>query len=197
MPKRPSSGERPQARSETMALMLDVSVVHLGRLAKEGAIPGPVARGRWDVIATVPAYIAYVEAKAAKRVEGSGGAKSEELQLIKARRQKTEAEHEAQVMKNAVSRGELLPASEVSREIERMVGVTRDRVRAVPSRLGPRLTPELRDTLGLELDEALEELSSARPYHDAIMRDGGSSIVSAAAEVDGVAMGGSGAPAQP
>lgn len=97
-----------------MAAILGVSVQHLGRLAKSGDLPAPLERDRWDVAATVQAFVRYAQG-AAKPGDGSD-AKSEELLLLRERRRKTAADAAAQERENARALGALIEA-EFARQV--------------------------------------------------------------------------------
>lgn len=145
-----------------MARILNVSDVHLGRLAKAGTIPGPVAKGQWDVVAVVQAYVAHLESRGKGSPEG---VKSEELRLIVARREKAEAETEQQRMRNAATRGELLPRSEVDAAVTAAFARVRARVLALPSKLAPvllslRTAAEVRERMAEAVHDALDELAA-------------------------------------
>ena len=197
-----SSGDGPRARTETMARILNVSVVHLGRLAKQGVIPQQVGRGEWDVVAVANAYIRHIEDRVAEKVAKVGDVKSEELQLIRARRLKAEAETEAQTMKNAALRGDLLPRAAVIRAGQEVLARVRARLLAVPVKAAPRVVgrdglPEVEGILKEHVHEALAELAGLEVVADdaaAAAGDDGSGVAGdddAAAPADGERVGGS------
>lgn len=187
-----------------MARILGVSNVWLGKLSKQGALPDPVARGTWDVIATVQAYLRYREellTSAGREV--ASDVKSEELRLTKARREKTEAERDAQAMKNAAMRGELLPRDAVTLAGQAVMALVRARLLAIPTRAAPRLLgvgslPAVKDILAESVHDALAELASIEFVADtaATTRFSGADSdelddgIDAATETDGERMGG-------
>ena len=144
-----------------MARILNVSAVHLGRLAKDGAIPGPIEKGRWDVIAVTNAMLAHIEGKADK----TGDVKSEELRLTIARRIKVEGEISEQEMRNAVTRGDLLLRSDVTAIVTASFARVRARLLAIPSKVAPFLLgvvtlAKLKELIADAVNEALAELAA-------------------------------------
>lgn len=189
----------PVARTETMARILNVSTVHLGRLAKSGTIPEPISRGRWNVIEVVRSYIDNLKAKGDEPAES---VKSEELRLITARREKTEAEAAAQEMKNAQMRGELLLREDVDAVMTATLARVRARLIGVPSKAAPLVMgleapAEAEAVIRKAVYEALKELSETSVsdlggYDDGLVEGAG-----AAAGPDGESVGGRASETQP
>lgn len=157
----PSKSGDPIARTETMARILNISIQHIGRLRKEGAIPSPAAKGRWDVVQTVHAYLDHV--RAGRKGSDDEGIKSEELRLLTVRREKTEEERDAQRLKNAVTRGETVSVADVEREWSSILRGVRARLMTVPSRVhnrAPHLTVQDVAAVDREMRDALTELGN-------------------------------------
>lgn len=144
-----------------MARILGVTEVHLGRLSKSGDVPAPIARGRWDVIATVQGFVSY-KVGAAKPGE-VGDAKSEDLLLVIERRRKTAADADAAERENAIATGELHPSSVCAAKVGMVLARVRTRLLAIPAMFAPaahrtRSVPELEAIMRGAIDEALHEL---------------------------------------
>jgi len=82
----------------------------------------------------------------------------ERARLAKAQADKTE-------MQNAIQRGELLRADLIGDDLERALGVFRERMRSAPSKLAPRVNPEkpalAQALIAEEHDRILAELAKA------------------------------------
>lgn len=155
-------GDAPLVSTQTMARTLNISAVHLGRMVRDGRLPGPVGRGRWNIAAVASAYIADIESRVK---DDLAGVKAEELRLLSARREKAEAETEQQRMKNAEMRAELLPRGEVDSAVTAAFARVRAKVLALPSKMAPvlatmRTVPELREAMAEAIHGALDELSA-------------------------------------
>lgn len=177
-----------------MARILGISEVHLGRLSKAGSLPQPVERGKWNVVQCVQAFLAH---KIAAFEPQGEGVKSEELLLVTARRVKTEAEADAQEMKNALMRRDLLRREDVDAAATAAFARVRARLLAVPPKVAPVVVtdgePAIAErTVRAAIYEALKELSDSTLGdlcgNDYVMvADAG-----AAAGTDGEPMGGPG-----
>lgn len=115
------------------------------------------ARGRFDVSESLRRYLDQLRSQAARAGRPvADDLKEEKLRLATAQADSIE-------LKNAVSRGEMVKASDVERE---WVGILRDvrsTLLAVPSRVGaklPHLTPHDVAELGTEIQSALEALAN-------------------------------------
>lgn len=152
--------ETPKAGTSVMAAILGISVQHLIRMAKEGTLPAQLERGSWDIIETVHAYIAHVKSSSAKE---RGSLKSEELQLLIARKRKTTEDGDAQALKNQQMRREVLMVSDVERTWIGILSMVRSRMLAVTSRIRqrlPHLTAFDADAIDREIRDALTEAAN-------------------------------------
>lgn len=112
--------------------------------------------GRFDVRESVLGYTASLRDRASRigRTPAGGDAdalKAEKLKL-------TAAQREAQEMKNATIRGDLVSADEVKAGWASILTDVRAGMLAIPARL-PELTPDQRAKLDAEIRLALERLS--------------------------------------
>ena len=118
----------------------------------------PVAEdGRIDLRAIV---LLGIEAAAQKR-----GGEALDLTVERARLAKEQAD--AQEMRNAVMRAELVPASQVVRAVSAIIGACRARLLGIPARAAPQIVgiesrSEARDVLAAMVREACAELSQKR-----------------------------------
>ena len=141
-------------KTAAVAALLGITSRRLNQLAEEG-IAVRAGHGSFDAPATVQAYIAHVSGKAA------GKAIELDLDREKARLAKEQADgHE---LRNAQTRGELVPAADVVREWEDIIRTVRSAMLAVPSRCRRRSSTfgaaEI-DIVDREIRDALEALSN-------------------------------------
>lgn len=114
-------------------------------------------RGRFDVRATVRTYGDRLREQAGRAGRPSESGDTYALKVEKLRL--TAAQREAQEMKNAVARGELVSAEDAQRTWTSILVDVRAALLAIPSRL-PELTPEQKVQVDLELRLALERLAN-------------------------------------
>lgn len=136
--------------------LLGVSPAMLTELKNRG-IARHLGRDAWDLAATVRAYCAHLRGTAS----GRGG--EEEVANLTAERARLAREQaDAQALKNAVLRRELVPVAEVAREWGDVLRSIRARILAVPSRVRsalPHLTAADVAVLDRETRAALEDLA--------------------------------------
>lgn len=136
--------------------LLGVSPAMLTELKNRG-IAKHLGRDAWDMAATVRAYCAHLRGTAS----GRGG--EEEVANLTAERARLAREQaDAQALKNAVLRRELVPVAEVAREWGDVLRGIRARILAVPSRVRsalPHLTAADAAVLDREARAALAELA--------------------------------------
>jgi len=189
------SKDSPLARTAMMARIIGVSAVHLGRLAKDEAIPGPVSRGTWNIVAVVQAYLAHERGRAAARGAAEGGVRSEELLLTAARRAKTEAEAEMAAIGLAERRGQLVEVEAVAVAWEGHIARARALLLAMPSRLALPLAGEadpqqIEAMVREEVHAALHELADEGQHDASEPADGESEDLAAAAAPEDEPVGG-------
>ncbi|ODT17499.1 MAG: hypothetical protein ABS35_25710 [Kaistia sp. SCN 65-12] len=118
------------------------------------------SRGRFDVAASTLGYCRHLSAHA--RTAGRPSlASTDELKAERLRL--TRAQADAQELKAAAARREMVPAEEVSREWTSVLRDVRAAVLAVPSRFGaalPHLTANDVAALDIEIRAALEGLAN-------------------------------------
>jgi phage terminase Nu1 subunit (DNA packaging protein) len=140
-----------------LAGLLGVGESTIRALAGEGRLV-KLARGRFDRDASVRRYCEHLRAVAAGRGGPSG---VESLTAERARLAREQADGHA--LKNAVSRGELLPAERVTATWRATLADVRARMLAVPSRVGARLGHLTRDDVAAieaEVRDALREAAN-------------------------------------
>lgn len=143
-----------QLKAAAVAALLGVTTRRLNQLAVEG-VAVRTAPGTFDAPATVQAYIASITGKVA--------GKSASLDLDRERARLACEQADAQGLKNAVSRGEFVPAADVEREWRDIIGTVRAAMLAVPPRCRRRHSAfgaaEV-DIIDREIRDALEALSN-------------------------------------
>ncbi|MFN4153642.1 MAG: DNA packaging protein [Paracoccaceae bacterium] len=133
--------------------LLGIGASRLRTLARDG-VAVRVGNGTYDVRATLARYLEQLRthaARAGRAPEGGDEYKAERVLLVAAQR-------EAQEMKNAVMRGDLVSAEDVTQGWASILTDVRAGVLAVPARLAD-LTPDQRGKLDAEIRLALERLS--------------------------------------
>lgn len=130
------------------------------RQLEQAGIISKLARGKFDLAASVQQYIAWLKANSAESDEELD-LKKEKTLLTRVNRQKVELE--LQIM-----RGELHRSEDVRRVMNDMLGAFRARCLAIPSKMAPRLQGQtdlavIQDTIKKEVYEALTELSDYDP----------------------------------
>ena len=131
-------------------------------LVARGVIPLD-GSGRIDLDAGRLAYCAHLRGVAAGR--SSGG--DDDLDLAAERARLAKAQADAQEMKNAIARAEMVPASQVVRAVSAVIGACRARLLGIPARAAPQIVgiesrSEARDVLAAMVREACAELSQRR-----------------------------------
>lgn len=146
---------------KTISALLLLTDRRVNQLVKEGVIPRS-ERGRYELVPVVQAYIRYLKDRAVK-ADASEGRESPALDLSLERARLAKEQADAQELKNAAARGEMLPAAEVERAWGDILGAVRARMLAVPSRLRQRIghltEPEVH-AVDSEIRDALSELGS-------------------------------------
>ena len=149
------SGLHPVA---TVARVLDLSERRVQQLAREGTIPR-AKHGQYDLIACVQCYIRHLRAVAAGHTSKDG-----DLDLTAERARLAREQADAQALKNAQQRGELIPRERFQPAFGTILSVFQSRMRSVPSRVA-QVLPHLRREEIVRLqelhDEALTELADA------------------------------------
>ncbi|MDP3961294.1 MAG: hypothetical protein Q8Q26_14760 [Pseudorhodobacter sp.] len=136
-----------------LSSFLGLSSSRIRTLAADGVFVRS-GRGRFDVAVSIRRYVARLQdgaARAGRPSEGGEDLKAEKLRL-------TAAQREAQELKNAVTRGDLVSAEDVKQGWASILTDVRAGVLAVPARL-IELSPDQRSKLDLEIRLALERLS--------------------------------------
>ncbi|WP_236045353.1 MULTISPECIES: DNA packaging protein [Pseudooceanicola] len=141
-----------------MCDLLDLSPAALHDLKKRG-IAVHLAHDSYDLTATVTAYVTHLRSIAA-----GWGTADQAAQLTANRARLAKEQADAQAIKNAKARGELLDAADIERRWSDVLRQVRARIMAVPSRLRsdvPDLPPETIAALDRTLRTALTELGNA------------------------------------
>jgi len=136
--------------------LLGLSSGALADLKKRG-IAVHLGHDAYDLEATVRAYVTHLRGVAA-----GWGSEEQAINLTAERARLAKEQADAQALKNAALRGELVPAADVERAWGDVLRQVRARILAVPSRLRQSLTlaPADADLIDRELREALTELGN-------------------------------------
>jgi phage terminase Nu1 subunit (DNA packaging protein) len=148
------------ASHEDIAKHLFLSPQAVGQMVRAGRLPTTGGRGGLDPDACREAYVRRLRNAAA----GRGSEDGSELTLERTRLAREQAD--AQAMRNAALRRELLPAAEVEATWAGILRGVRARMLAVPSRVRqrlPHLTAGEVAAIDREIRDALVELGEGVP----------------------------------
>jgi phage terminase Nu1 subunit (DNA packaging protein) len=153
-------GDAPVHRIDGKGLcdLLELSPAMLTELKKRG-IAVHIGLDAYDLAATVRAYVVHLRGTASGR-----GGEDQIMTLTGERARLAREQADAQALKNAVLRGELVPAAEVARAWSDTLRKVRSRLLAVPSRVRgaiPGLTGADVTLIDREVRDALQELGHA------------------------------------
>ena len=117
-----------------------------------------IGHGAFDLAASTHNYMTHLRAVAAGR-----GGEDDQLRLTKERARLASEQADAQALKNAALRGELVKAEDVERAWGDVLRQVRARILAVPSRLRQSLplAPTDAEMIDRELRDALQEIGNA------------------------------------
>lgn len=137
-----------------LCTLLGISPAALADLKKRG-LARHLGHDAYDLEATVSAYIGHLRGVASGR-----GNEEAVLTLTGERARLAREQADAQALKNAAMRGELVAVEEVEREWSDVLRRLRSRIIAVPSRIRQALSlsPEQAEAIDQELRAALMEL---------------------------------------
>jgi hypothetical protein len=155
----PSVASNPIPRNPTSGQLADLigkAVRTVNEMKSDGRIP-LTADGKIDLAAIVARGLA---------AHGDDRA-GDELDLNAERARLAKEQADAAAMRNAMSRGELLPAGEVRAAMEAAFGACRARLLAIPAKAAPLVVAaggpaEVRDMLTEVVHEACDELADMR-----------------------------------
>lgn len=157
--------ERPGVTISEVAEWIGLSERQIARHATEGNVI-KLGRNRYDLKASVRAYCAWMRDQAGHYAPGSAGTRegppagSAKARLAEERERLVREQADAQALKNAQLRAELVPASEVEREWADVLRTVRASMLAVPSRIAARLAHLSADDVSVidrEVREALTD----------------------------------------
>ena len=145
------------AAAVEVATHLDLTDRSVRELQKRGVLP-EAARGALDLDACRIAYLRHLRERAAGRT-GSGN--DEKHSLVAERARLAAEQADAAAMKNAMSRGEMVPVSAVTRSVIGVIELTRSRLVKVPA-IVAKSDAKLRERIATALTDAMEDLSATR-----------------------------------
>lgn len=141
----------------TVAKLLDLTERRVNQLAKDGVLP-KAARGRYELVPVVRAYIHYLRQKAVNSDVGGDDYAAHRARLTKAKADMAEMEREQ--MSN-----DLIPVQDVKDAWEVMVSNMRSRILSVPTKAATTVfaandITEAKKILKESVNEALAELAA-------------------------------------
>lgn len=141
----------------TIAKLLDLTERRVNQLAKEGVLP-KAARGRYELVPVVRAYISYLRDRAVNSDVGPDDYATQRTRLTKAKADM--AEMEKQQMENS-----LIPAEDVSDAWEAMVSNMKAKMLSLPSKVSTSVfvaedVSETKRLIKEQVNEALAELAT-------------------------------------
>lgn len=142
-------------RTAELCDLLGLTSQRLGELAKNGVVKRGAERGTYLLRESLRSYAAHLREQAGRAGRPFTG--GDDLKVERTRLAKEQAD--AQELKNAALRAELVPAEAVTREWAAILTDVRAGMLAIPPRI-PELTPALRAKLDVEIRLALERLAN-------------------------------------
>jgi phage terminase Nu1 subunit (DNA packaging protein) len=145
-----------QVTGKVLASMLGVTDRALRDFAERGLVV-KTGRGTYELAASIRRYCEHMREVAAGR-----GGEEGVLDLTAERARLAKEQADAQALKNAVAREELLPAADVERQWREVLAGVRSRMLAVPSRTRqalPHLTASEVTIIDREVRDALMEVA--------------------------------------
>ena len=177
----------------TIAKLFNLTERRVQQLASEGVIPKP-ERGKYDLVASVRGYIAYLQERAFGKEIIHVDAHQERARLLKAQADKTELEVKT-------IKGELMSQDQIAEQWSGFVMATRSRLLSLPTRgahlaMGLKEFHEIKGGLEELVREALNEIAlyDPRKLRSIDLQD--SEIDGTTAESDGEPVGGHAPPAE-
>jgi terminase small subunit / prophage DNA-packing protein len=155
------------ATQAEIAAHLFMSIAEVSKLAASGVLPKPAKRGEYDLNACREAYIRNIREIAAGRKAApvDPDDKDAPLDLVTERARLASEQADAQSMKNAVTRGELIPKADVVAGMQTSFVRVRARLLSLPTKVAPLIIgttslTEVVEKLTDLINEALAELTS-------------------------------------
>lgn len=141
----------------TIAKLLDLTERRVNQLAKEGVLP-KAARGRYELVPVVRAYISYLRDRAVNSDVGPDDYATQRTRLTKAKADMAEMEKEQMANR-------LIPAADVGDAWEAMVSNMRAKMLSLPTKVATAVfvsedVSETKRIIKEQVHEALAELST-------------------------------------
>jgi phage terminase Nu1 subunit (DNA packaging protein) len=142
-----------------VAKALNLTVTRVQQLANEPGCPAKLGRGEYDLARFVVWYLRFLQSELDRRGSGCG---PEAPEMHAARLRLISAQVDRIEMENAFANGDVVEVAAVRDEMIRRVMNCRQRLRAIPTRLGLELLHKgeayCKNRLAAAIDEALHEL---------------------------------------
>jgi len=153
----------PAAQLQPAAVVARVLVMSERRfyeLLKRGVLPRSPVRGKYDLFACIRAYIEHMREQAAGRSSKDG-----DLDIVAERARLAREQADAMALKNAVTRGELVPAADIERAKVAIHSIVVPKILAVPRACARKVAREhearaCEAIIRAELHQALREISA-------------------------------------
>ncbi|KAA0572223.1 hypothetical protein FZ983_32145 [Azospirillum sp. B21] len=146
------------ANQAEVAEHLDITDRTVRDLKKRGIFNAD-ARSQMDLDACRVAYIRHLRERAAGRASDDAEAEGLDLVAEKARLAKEQADNYA--MRNAEKRGELVPIADYTAAVVSVIEMVKAKLNRIPAKVA-KGDSRLKDRIATELEDALDELSTAR-----------------------------------
>lgn len=182
------------ATQAEVAAHLFLSQTEVSRYIAAGVIPKAPHKGGLNIDVCRESYIRHIRERAAGRA--SDAADADDLDIVEQRARLAKEQADAQAMKNAVVRGELIPRQDVVAGMQAAFANARARLLSLPAKAAPlviglvAITDVVEKLTGI-VHEACRELAETRAIPDAKHRhddggsgDGGSDDLGASTEAD-------------
>jgi phage terminase Nu1 subunit (DNA packaging protein) len=159
----------------TIARLLTITPRRVQQLVREGYLPAPAERGRYELVGCVQGYIRYLKERAIRGDLGPDSHDAHRTRLVKARADI----HEQQA---AALCGQLIPRQRVEAVWSGILKLVRQGLLGLPSRAAPRIhdletIPEVREVLAETVHEILSDLANVKIEYVAVGgRDPGAEV---------------------
>lgn len=149
-----------------LAELFGVSRQWIANLVRDGVLPPPIVRGKYELAPAISAYIQFLQKRAEDGDDDDGS------KYRKAKARLTEAQADAEEIKVKTLKGELVDLKEVEDHFIRVFDTVQKRLQSLPTKLAPAIVsiqaiPEVKTTLEEEINQALNELANYNPEQSA------------------------------
>jgi phage terminase Nu1 subunit (DNA packaging protein) len=149
--------------TSTLAKILDVTDRRVRQLVDEGII-NKVKNGSYELIPTLKKYLLYIKTKSDNQIDNSHSEKDYQIEKTMHER----AKRKIAELDLAQMQGKLHDATDIEREMTKMLAAFRAKILSIPSKIAPQLIAQseisiIESILETEVYNALSELSEYDP----------------------------------